>query len=283
MSKNIFMALHSEYDFLSRVEKNIADVILNTPDDFLTYSMAELSKVAGVSQGSINNFAKKYSSGGFSSLKLKIAGCLSTQGQEPFSVIDGSQSLISGMEMKIKSTTAAFYNTLELNDEASLKAAVSMILKAKSIQIFGVFHSGIVANDFCYRLIQLGIPATFVSDTLMCAVSASMLDEKDLVIAISSSGRTREIVDAVDIAAKNRTPVICLTCSKFSPLAQKSDCVLLSSASGVAISEKSPEIRLSQILVLDTLCSHIRSIIDAEGQEHYYKLKDIISSHAIKD
>jgi len=283
MSKNIFMALRSEYDFLSRVEKNIADVILNTPDDFLTYSMAELSKVAGVSQGSINNFAKKYSSGGFSSLKLKIAGCLSTQGQEPFSVIDSSQSLISGMEMKIKSTTAAFYNTLELNDEASLKAAVSMILKAKSIQIFGVFHSGIVANDFCYRLIQLGIPATFVSDTLMCAVSASMLDEKDLVIAISSSGRTREIVDAVDIAAKNRTPVICLTCSKFSPLAQKSDCVLLSSASGVSISEKSPEIRLSQILVLDTLCSHIRSIIDAEGQEHYYKLKDIISSHAIKD
>ena len=45
----------------------------------------------------------------------------------------------------------------------------------------------------------------------MCAVSASMLDENSLVIAISDSGATREILDAVTIARKNRVAAICLT------------------------------------------------------------------------
>jgi len=280
---NVLAELKAGYGFMSRVEKRIADCILQNPKAFITFSMGELSQTTGVSQGSINNFAKKFSGGGFSALKLQVAGCLSSMQTQPFAVIDQSQGLKAAMKLKMEENAAAFRNTYEINEESVLSDAVKRILAAKKIEIYGIFHSGISARDFCYQLIQLGIPANFVSDTLMCAVSASMLDENGLVIAISSSGRTKEIVDAVEIAKRNGVPIICLTSDKFSPLAKVSDDVLLSASSGMSISDRPGEIRLSQQLVLDTLCAYIRSVIDASGQKHFYKLREIICSHSIKD
>lgn len=283
MTKNIFTEIKAEYDYLSRVEKNIADIILESPKEFINYSMAELSQISGVSQGSINNFSKKFSSGGFSALKLKTAACLSAHNGKPFTVVDKSDSIMSALELKIEENISAFRTTFEINDEKTFKSVVDNILRAKKIDIYGIFTSGIVAREFCYQLIQLGIPANFVEDTLMCAVSAAMLDKDSVVVAISSSGRTKEIIDAVEIAKKNGVPIVSVTADKFSPLAKISDDVLLSASSGASISGSAAEIRNSQLLVLDTVCTALRSVIDESGKKHYYKLYDIINSHSIKD
>ena len=282
MKKNIIIRIKSEYEFLTNVEKSIADLILDDPQQFITLTMAELSKKSGVSQGSINNFAKRFNESGFSDLKLKIAGCMSDYTQQPYTVIDKSEGIKAAMEFKIQETFTAFKNALELNDEAELETVAKRIMSAKKVEIYGIFQSGLVARDLCYGLIQLGIPATFVEDTLMTAVSASMLDEDCLVIAVSSSGQTKEIIDAVQIAKNNRVPIIAITANNNSLLAKMSDNVLLAAASGVSISDSTDEIRMTQLLLTDTLCSYIRSFIDLEGKNHYYKLKDILSSNSIK-
>ena len=283
MEQNVFTQIRSGYEFFSRVERCIADEILKNPKEVLNSSMAELSRKAGVSQGSINNFSKKFSSGGYAALKLRVAQCLSSQQENPFTNVDRSCGVKGAMALKINEMAAAFRSTLQINEEASLKRAVDRILQARKIEIYGIFQSGIVAKDFCYQLIQLGIPATFVEDTLMCAVSASMLDAQSLVIAISSSGRTKEIIDAVKIAQRNHVPVISLTADQFSPLAKMSNEALLSTSSDMSVSDRGYEIRMTQQLVLDTLCSYIRSMIDEDGSNHYYKLREIINSHSIQD
>lgn len=268
---------------MGRVERTIADKIIAEPDAIISGTLAELANSLHVSQGSIINFSRKFSGGGFPTLKEHIRQSLENADDTPFSSVDNHESVKHAMELKIRENLTAFQNTLSLNDDAALTNAVNKILSAKKIEIFGIFNSGIVARSFCYQLIQLGIPATFVSDSLMCAVSASMLDENSLVIAISDSGATREILDAVTIARKNRVAAICLTTNRHSPLARMCDDVLITASSGMNISERSEEVRLSQYLIVDTICSYIRSITDQTGQEHYYKLREIISSHSITD
>lgn len=245
--------------------------------------MEEASRLTEVSQGSIYNFSKKFSDGGFPQLKLRIACNISSQQEIPFTVTDSSLGVKAAMELKIREITSAFKNTMSINSEEALKDAADQILKAKKVEIYGVFTSGIVANAFCYQLIQLGIPAVWVSDTLLCSVSASMLDSSSLVFAISSSGRTKDVIDAVQIAKKNGTPIVCLTSDKFSPLARLSDCTLLADSSGMSISDRSAEIRLSSLLVLDSLRAYLQSAIDASGDKHYYRLQEILSSHSIED
>lgn len=279
---NIFVKLRAEYEHLTRVEKNIADMVLENPREFMNLSMTELSERSGVSQGSINNFSRKFSEGGFAALKLKIAGELSDYEEKPFAVIDRKNNIKDAMAIKIKENLTAFQNTMEINEEAKLKAVVDQILVAKKIEIYGIFRSGIVAKDFGYQLVQLGIPAAFVDDSLMCAVSASLLDKDCLVIVISSSGRTREMMDAAKIAKKNRVPVVCLTSNPHSPIAKVSDHVLTIATSGISISDRNNEIILNELFLIDTLCSYIRSRIDAEGKS-YYKVSDILNLHNLHD
>ena len=283
MVQNVLAEIKTGYEFLTKVEKKIADIILADPQKFTHLSMTELSEISGVSQGSINNFSKKFSSGGFSSLKLKLAGCIPSSEDKPFAMVDRTQSIKDAMEVKIRENIMAFRNTKELNSEENLEKAAQLILKAKRIEIYGVVHSGITATDLGYQLLKLGIPASFVNDTLMFAVSATMLNNESLVIAVSSSGRTKEIIDAVTIAKENNTPLIAITSNKFSPLAQMADAVLLTAPSGSTISDRVDEIRLSQLLIADTLCSYIRSLIDSSGKERYYKISQIMNSHSIKD
>lgn len=283
MSKNIFTEIKSTYEFLTKVEKNIADIIFDNPQKFITYSMAELSKISDVSQGSINNFAKKFTDSGFSALKLKIAECLSDYTEKPFTVINKTDGVKQAMELKIKENITAFKNAFELNDESVLKTVAEKIMSASKIEIYGIFQSAIVAKDFCYGLIQLGIPATFVEDTLMCSVSASMLDSNSLVIAVSATGQTKEVIDAVNIAKKNGVDIISITANKNSVLANISDHILIAASSGMSISDRTDEIRITQLLIVDTICSYIRSVIDTEGTKRYYKLTEIMNSHSIKD
>lgn len=282
MSSNILSELKGSLEFFTKTERIIANFLLDNPDKFTRLSIAQLSKILSVSQGSINNFSKKYCGKGFSELKLLVASC-SIDKEPPFSDIDKSSSMKSVMSQRINESLSALKGTFEINSEANLALASEFILNAKRIEIYGVYQSGITARDLCYQLIQLGIPASYVTDTLMGAVAASMLSSDSLVIAFSNSGQTKEIVDAVEIAKNCNAKSLCITSNKRSPLASLCDCTLFTTNSGSTISDRYNEVRLSQMIIVDTLCSHIRSVIDESGKKHYFKLEKILNSHSIKN
>ena len=158
-----------------------------------------------------------------------------------------------------------------------------MILSAKKVEIYGVFRSAVVATDFYYQLLPLGIPASFVSDVLTCAVSASMLGDDSLVIAVSSSGQTQDVIDAVRLAKANGVPVVAITSNRGSPLAGISDKVLIAAPSGNSLSASPAEIRMSQLALTDAICSYIRSKLDSDGNKTYFKMNEILSSHNVRD
>lgn len=281
MSNNVFSQLRASYSYMTKTERRISDVILEHPDEFVELTMAQLSQRAHVSQGSINNFANKFFSCGFSVLKLQVAASLSRHAPSPPPSTQ-TQAVKSIMEKVMGDSANAFAATIQLNDEDTLARVVQRILTARKIDIYGVYHSGITARDLCFQLIKLGIPANYVEDTFMCAVSASTLDENALVIAISASGRTTEIVDAVQIARENNTPIVCLTTNPFSPLARISDDVLLSAALVSSSKNKDSEQRMTQLFVVDSLVACLNSLIQ-DDPINRDRLRKFNISHSIMD
>ena len=282
MTKNVFAQLKASYSYMSRVERRIADFILAQPERFTALTMAELSAQEDVSQGSINNFARKFFSCGFSALKLQVAaGLAPSDDGAPLPDVQ-PQAVKTCMQNNIEATRAFFETTAQINDEAVLARVVQRILRSRRIDIYGVYHSGISARDLCFQLISLGIPANYVEDTFMCAVSASTLDENALVIAISASGRTIEIIDAVQIAKENHAGVVCLTTNPFSPLAKISDDVLLSAhaddqSGGVGY------MRMAQLFVIDSLITYLQTILQQDDPANRDRLRKFNISHSIQD
>lgn len=283
MAESIFNKIKANMDYYSGIEKKIADLILLDPDRFITLSMNALAKEAEVSQGSINNFAKKVCGGGFSALKLQMAQQIPGYKPKSFSVVNENDGIKDILNKTIEHIEAAFRNTAELNSEEALQKAADMILRAKKIELFGVYRSGSTAKDFYYQLLQLGLPAAFESDALMCPISAAMLDKDGLVIAVSSSGRTVDIIDAVKRAKENGASVLCITSNAHSPLAKLSDNVLITVSSGATIIGSANETYLSQGIIAECLCSYLRYKLDRNGENQYFRLRGIMNSHNIDD
>ena len=282
MDTKLLHRLRTTVEFMNSAERKIAKVILADPERFTKYSLSELARISGVAQGSIINFSKKYCGGGFPELKLAVARAIVSSKDMPFSTTAASGTMRESLNNTVTDISIALDNTAALNSEEELSSAVDMLISAKKIEIYGIFRSAVVATDMYYQLIQLGVSATFVSDVLTCAMSASMLDSDSLVVAVSSSGQTQDVIDAVKLAKANGAKILAITAHKESSLAALSDVALIASPSGNSLSGHSTEIRVSQLALVDTLCSAIRERLDG-SDSRYEIMSRILKSHNVKD
>ena len=203
--------------------------------------------------------------------------------ESSFDVASAGDSIRDVMSLSMEHLNRAFRLTRDINSEETLRKVAQMIMRAKKIEIYGIFQSGIVANDCYHQMLQLGLPVNFVTDVLMCPVSATMLDQDSLVIAISSSGKTKDIYETVKIAKENQVPCICITRNINGPIAELSDEVLAIAIGDEVLGRTASTVRMCEYYLIDAICSHIRYQMDANGKTQYFKLSKILNSHNMEE
>lgn len=106
--------------------------------------------------------------------------------------------------------------------EADRSELASSIVSARTIFVFGVGRSGLVAQSFAVRLVQLGLRIYFVGD-----MTTPLISSGDLVILVSNSGDTMSVVKTAEIARRIGTRVISVTSSSDNDLAATSDYTII--------------------------------------------------------
>ena len=138
----------------------------------------------------------------------------------------------------------------------AVTALMNSYEKKHQIQFFGVGNSGIVAQDAQHKFFRLGINTNAYSDGHMQVMSASLLGPGDCVVVISNSGRTRDLMDACDIARKNGATTIVITASG-SPLASAGT-IHLSADHPEGFDRYSPMVsRLLHLMIIDILATSV--------------------------
>lgn len=97
-----------------------------------------------------------------------------------------------------------------------------LILSANRIFIFGVGRSGLIAQTFAVRMVQMGLHVNFIGD-----MTTPILEKNDLLILVSNTGKTMSVVKTAQIAKKIGCHVVSITSDPKSNLAKTSDTVLL--------------------------------------------------------
>jgi arabinose-5-phosphate isomerase len=96
----------------------------------------------------------------------------------------------------------------------------------------GMGKAGQIAHNIATTFSSTGTPAIFIHPSEAQHGDLGILQENDVLLAISNSGKTREIIELIDL--KNNLypniPVIVITSNEDSPLAKKSDCFILTGA-----------------------------------------------------
>ncbi|WP_295951921.1 SIS domain-containing protein [Rhodoferax sp.] len=207
---------------LAPAEQRVGKLVLTDPRAFANLPVSELSDRAHVSKPTVVRFCRSMGYDGLSDFKLKLAGSVSEGVPFIHRSVDLDDKTSDVMVKVIDNTVAAF---LKYRNEASttaLEKAAEILAETyktgKRIEFYGAGNSGIVAQDAQHKFFRLGVHAIAYSDGHMQVMGASMLGPGDCVVVISNSGRTRDLMDACDIARKNGATTIVITTSG-SPLA----------------------------------------------------------------
>ena len=207
---NCLIRIRQRYPHLAQSDKKLADFILAQPDLARHLSSQQLAFEAGVSQSSVVKFAQKLGFKGFPALKLALSEALASN-PNPHSIpvhnqIRGDDPLRLVGEKLIKDNVAAMHASLDVNDEEKLLEAVNMLRGARRIVLTGIGASGLVARNFSWKLMKIGLNAVAELDMHALLASVQALSEGDLLLAISYSGERRE-----------RRMKPCARVAKFSP------------------------------------------------------------------
>ena len=209
---------------LSKSEKWIALSVLNNPSKVINQSITSLASDAGVSLPTVNRFCKKLVFEGYPAFKIQIAQEITNTNEllDRFNVDKDTPEVVKRVMADIQSTIVSVGQNL--NPEA-IDKATDFLAAAQSITFFGLGGSGPVALDAQHKFFRFGIPVVAHTDYINQRMIASMMKEGDLLVLISFTGRTTEIVETAKVAKKNGVKTIALT-SENSPLARLSDVVL---------------------------------------------------------
>jgi arabinose-5-phosphate isomerase len=101
--------------------------------------------------------------------------------------------------------------------------------KKGKLVLSGMGKAGQIAHNIATTFSSTGTPAAYLHPSEAQHGDLGILQENDVLLAISNSGKTREIIELIDL--KNslypNIPVIVITGNENSPLAQKADCYIL--------------------------------------------------------
>jgi RpiR family carbohydrate utilization transcriptional regulator len=245
---------------LAPAEQRVGKLVLQDPRAFANLPVTQLADRAHVSKPTVVRFCRSVGYDGLSDFKLKLAGSVSEGVPFIHRSVDADDKTTDVMVKVIDNTVAAFLKYRNDASASALDQAVQALAQThstgKRIEFYGVGNSGIVAQDAQHKFFRLGMNTIAYSDGHMQVMSASMLGQGDCVVVISNSGRTRDLMDACDIAKKRGATAIVITASG-SPLASAGQ-IHLTADHPESYDRYSPMVsRLLHLLIIDILATTV--------------------------
>ena len=112
-------------------------------------------------------------------------------------------------------------------DKDSVERAVKLLLECRTkVVVIGVGKSGVIAQKIAQTMTSTGTAAIYVHPSDALHGSLGMIGEGDVVIALSNSGETEEILAIIPTIVSRKVPIISIVGNTSSPLSRKSNVVL---------------------------------------------------------
>lgn len=255
---NCLVKIKQLYGEFTNSEKKIADIISNEPEVSIGLTTHELAKHSGTSPASVVRFAKKIGFDSYGDMKIELARNIEAASTPEMSTLLKSDDSLELVSKKIvNNIELTLEETLELMDFKNIVKAVDAMKSADTIYLFGVGASGIVAQDLQQKLVRINRRCVFHMDYHLGLAGASHIKSKDVVVAFSYQGQTKEVNEAVNQAKANGATCIGITKCLNNPLHSLVDIVIALPNTEQGIRVGAVQSRYTQLLVVDILFAGI--------------------------
>lgn len=262
---------------LRKSERRVAEAVLQDPERVLTMTLAELSRLSEVSEPTVIRFSMAIGCEGFRDLRVKLARSLAfarTTSHAAISEDDDLNGLISKMfDFNLSNLTWARARL----DPDAIGAAVAAMLTARKIEFFGYGASGVVAMDAQQKFPLFGVPCGAPLDGHQMVMTAAMMQPGDVVVAISNTGETPDVITATRTARERGATTIGITGSA-SPLLEHCDVsVVVETLENTDLYTPTVS-RLSAMVVIDILSTAVNLSREDTHRKRFADMKALLAS-----
>jgi glucokinase len=237
---------------LTPAEQRVAALVLEQPRLVLNEPIADIARLAEVSQPTVIRFCRSLGFLGLADFKLKFASSLTGAIPVRHSQVRNNDSTHDLSAKVIDNTVSAILKFRDGLDVRSLDRAIDLVSRARRVEFYAMGNARVVALDGQHKFFRFRIPTALYGDAHLFALAADLLGPGDVVIAISNSGRLPELLQAVDIARAAGADVIAIGNSQ-SPLARKASVCLAVDHAEDSTSFLSMISRILQLLLIDIM------------------------------
>jgi len=268
---DIVYHMRASRDRLSATEQKIADAILDDIAFAASASIDQLAVKAAVSIATISRFAKAVGCEDIRDLKLKLAqaSAVGTRFLSEVPAVEESAfytQICSDVESTLRANLARFV-------EEDFRAAAGLLNAARLIYIGGMGGgSTMLADEVQFRIARLGKAVTAYHDPVLLRMLAATLTEQDVLVLLSVTGVTPELLEVADIAREYGAQIIVLTSSN-SPLASKANIVLPVVTEETDFIYKPSASRYGMLLAIDILATELALARKNESKELLRRVK----------
>ncbi|ATA17932.1 RpiR family transcriptional regulator [Gibbsiella quercinecans] len=272
---NTLEKIQSHLELLSKSERKVAEVILASPQTAIHSSIATLARMADVSEPTVNRFCRRLDTKGFPDFKLHLAQSLANGTPYVNRNVEENDS-VDAYTSKIFESVMACLDAVKTNlDIAAINRAVDLLSQAKKISFFGLGASAAVAHDAMNKFFRFNIPVVYLDDIVMQRMGCMNSGEGDVVVLISHTGRTKNLVELAHLARENDATVIAIT-SRDTPLAREATLALLLDVPEDTDVYMPMVSRIAQLTLIDVLATGFTLRRGAKFRDNLKRVKEAL-------
>lgn len=272
------LRIQSVYAGLKSAERRAVDCLLENPGRVQDLTIVDFASEAGCSEATVVRLSKRLGYEGFPELKRDFAR---VQEQPDFPTAENEHGLayasiehddppVTVFEKVVQATVTALNDTVNIMSADEYERVVDLIMDAGRLQFVGLGDAAIVALEARQRFLRAGKRADAALDPDTQLMLASQLEPGDVLFAISHSGRSRTVLDAVKQAKSTGAKVVGITNTPMSPLAKRADVVLLTAVFTRYMTVEVISKRVTELCVFESL---LMNYMNRAGSEAVDKVR----------
>lgn len=283
MTGPVLPLLRGRREDLQPALRRIADVVLEDPVAAGRSTIDQLAAAAGCAQSSVVNFARELGFSGYrefrSSLVEETARAVGHEGEMAFPVdIDAADPLSVSVARIAAADARAVRDTVRMLDLDVLEQAAEVLAGSRRIVLVGAGASGLAAVDLQYKLTRLGLSAHALTSAHDALPAVAGLRSQDCLVAISDSGRTTDVLDALALAGAGGARTLAITGASASPLARGAERTLFTASREPSFRAGATSSRIAQLTIADCLLIALAAHLPDAGKDALRRTREALES-----
>ena len=242
--------LHRRLAGLSPAEAQVGRAVLADLEGVPFEALQALAHRSGTSEATVMRFSTTLGFSGYQEFKTTLTAELIDRGLPRAPTVRGVDRYADRLSDDLRRSIAAI-------DPDALASVAERISASRTTVIVGLAGSGSVAEILASGLLGLNVPATRASDRVAMERWSAILDERDVLVAISHSGGAAEVHAAVVRARAGGAFTLAVTNADRSPLALDAQASLVTSVTDTLLGSNACHPRIVELAVLELVLNAV--------------------------